>query len=42
MSGGQDKNLQILSGFLNPLNPDMVERHITEIKSIRNINMDFL
>lgn len=30
------------SGSLNSLNPDTVEMLITEIKSFRNINMDFL
>lgn len=30
------------SGFLNPLNPDIVERPTIDIQSFRNINMDFL
>lgn len=30
------------SGFLNPLNPDIVERHTIDTQSVRNTNMDFL
>lgn len=40
MKGGQDKNLDTLA--LNPLDRDTVEMHITEIKSTRNINTNFL
>lgn len=40
MKGGQDKNLDTLA--LTPSDLDTVEMHITEIKSTRNINTDFL